>query len=98
MRQLPRRTLLAYPLAHAAAVAAPRFDVSRFDRARVVSEAGQDHGKVEAVELYDHQSDPQENQNIANAPANADLVNRMMAQWKQGWQAAKPRHHRKRIA
>ena len=38
--QLPRRTLLAYPLAHAAAaVAAPRFDVSRFDRARVVSEA-----------------------------------------------------------
>ena len=38
--QLPRRTLLAYPLAHAAAaVAAPRLDVSRFDRARVVSEA-----------------------------------------------------------
>ena len=51
---------------------------------------GQDHGQVEAVELYDHQSDPQENQNIAKAPANADLVNRLMAQWKQGWQAAKP--------
>jgi len=50
----------------------------------------QDHAKVEAVELYDHRSDPQENQNIAKAPANADLVNRLMAQWKQGWQAAKP--------
>ncbi len=50
----------------------------------------QDHSKVEALELYDHQTDPQENQNIAKMPANADLVNRLMAQWKQGWQAAKP--------
>jgi len=38
--QLPRRKLLAYPLAHvAAAVAATRLDVTRFDRARVLSEA-----------------------------------------------------------
>ena len=38
--QLPRRKLLAYPLAHvAAAIASPRFDVNRFDRARVLSEA-----------------------------------------------------------
>ncbi len=37
---LPRRILLAYPLAYAAAaVAAPRLDVARFDRARVLSEA-----------------------------------------------------------
>jgi len=50
----------------------------------------QDHSKVEAIELYDHQTDPQENQNIANAPGNADLVKRLTAQWKQGWQAAKP--------
>lgn len=50
----------------------------------------QDHSKVEALELYDHQTDPQENQNIAKMPANADLVNRLMGQWKQGWQAAKP--------
>jgi len=50
----------------------------------------QDHSKVEAVELYDHQTDPQENTNIAGQPANSDLVNRLMAQWKQGWPSAKP--------
>ncbi len=49
-----------------------------------------DHTKVLATELYDHQTDPQENTNIANAPANADLVKRLMMQWKQGWQHAKP--------
>ena len=49
-----------------------------------------DHTKVLATELYDHQADPQENTNIANAPANADLVKRLMMQWKQGWQNAKP--------
>jgi iduronate 2-sulfatase len=49
-----------------------------------------DHTSVQATELYDHQTDPQENQNIANAPANADLVKKLMEQWKQGWQGAKP--------
>jgi len=49
-----------------------------------------DHSKVHAVELYDHQIDPQENTNVANSPANADLVATLMAQWKQGWQGARP--------
>jgi iduronate 2-sulfatase len=49
-----------------------------------------DHTKVDALELYDHANDPQENQNIANAPANAELIEKLMAQWKQGWQGAKP--------
>ena len=49
-----------------------------------------DHTKVDAIELYDHQTDPQENTNIAKAPANAELVNRLMEQWKKGWQGAKP--------
>ena len=49
-----------------------------------------DHSKVDAVELYDQQKDPQENQNIAKEPANAELVAKLMAQWKQGWQGAKP--------
>ncbi len=49
-----------------------------------------DHSKVDASELYDHQSDPQENTNIAKDPANAALVERMMEQWKKGWKAAKP--------
>jgi iduronate 2-sulfatase len=47
-----------------------------------------DHSKVDAVELYDHQTDPQENVNIANAPENADLVARLTEQWQQGWRRA----------
>jgi arylsulfatase A-like enzyme len=49
-----------------------------------------DHTKVLATELYDHQTDPQENTNIAKVPANADLVTKLMNQWKLGWQNAKP--------
>lgn len=49
-----------------------------------------DHSKVDAVELYDHQTDPQENTNIANAPANKELVAQLTQQWLAGWQAAKP--------
>jgi arylsulfatase A-like enzyme len=49
-----------------------------------------DHTAIDAMELYDHQNDPQENTNIANKPENAELVNRLMLQWKGGWQAAKP--------
>ena len=49
-----------------------------------------DHTKVDAIELYDHQTDPQENTNIAKDPANAELVKKLMTQWEQGWQGAKP--------
>ena len=49
-----------------------------------------DHTKVDAIELYDHQTDPQENTNVAKDPANADLVKSLMEQWKAGWQGAKP--------
>lgn len=49
-----------------------------------------DHSKLDSVELYDHQNDPQENINTAKDPANADLVKTLMAQWKIGWQGAKP--------
>ena len=45
--------------------------------------------RVEAVELYDHQADPQENVNVAKAPANAALVARLMEQWREGWQGAR---------
>jgi hypothetical protein len=45
---------------------------------------------VDAIELYDHQTDPEENTNVAKAPANAELVKELMAQWKQGWPSAKP--------
>ena len=50
----------------------------------------EDHSKVDATELYDHQTDPQENTNIAKRPANAALVASLMEQWKKGWQGAKP--------
>jgi hypothetical protein len=43
-----------------------------------------------AVELYDHKSDPQENTNVANDPANKAVVKKLAAQWRAGWQAALP--------
>ncbi len=46
--------------------------------------------KINAVELYDHRTDPQENANIAELPANAELVERLMAQWRRGWEGALP--------
>lgn len=49
------------------------------------------HEKVDAVELYDHKTDPQENVNIAGDPANAALVATLTKQWLAGWKgAAKP--------
>lgn len=48
-----------------------------------------DHTKAVAVELYDHQTDPQENTNIANDPKNGALVAQLTAQWEKGWQGAK---------
>lgn len=50
-----------------------------------------DHSKVNALELYDHRTDPQENTNIAGLPANAALVDRLMTQWRAGWRGAVPR-------
>ncbi len=48
-----------------------------------------DHSKVAALELYDHRSDPQENQNLADRPEHRDLVARLTAQLRAGWQAAR---------
>jgi arylsulfatase A-like enzyme len=63
----------------------------RTDRYRLTVWVGKtDRTKVDAIELYDHQTDPQENVNIAKDPANAELVKQLMAQWEKGWQGAKP--------
>ena len=56
----------------------------------VVWVARDDHAKVDAIELYDHTVDPQENTNIAKTPGNNELVDKLLAQWRQGWQGAKP--------
>jgi iduronate 2-sulfatase len=49
-----------------------------------------DHTKVDAIELYDHANDPQENYNLAKKPENAALVDQLMAQWRKGWRGALP--------
>jgi arylsulfatase A-like enzyme len=56
----------------------------------VVWVARTDHSKIDAIELYDHNLDPQENTNIAKAPGNNELVDRLLTQWRKGWQGAKP--------
>jgi arylsulfatase A-like enzyme len=48
------------------------------------------HENLVAVELYDHQTDPQENVNIADDPASAGLVAQLTEQWKKGWRGAMP--------
>jgi arylsulfatase A-like enzyme len=53
--------------------------------------ARNDHSKIESVELYDHATDPQENQNLAGRKENAALVEKLMAQWKAGWRGALPK-------
>ena len=63
----------------------------RTDRYRFTVWVGRsDHSKVDAIELYDHQTDPQENTNIAKKVENAELVKSLMEQWTKGWQGAKP--------
>ena len=63
----------------------------RTDRYRFTVWVGRaDHSKIDAIELYDHQTDPQENYNIAKKPANAALVEQLMAQWRKGWRGAMP--------
>ena len=47
-----------------------------------------DPGKVADIELYDHQTDPQENLNVAKSPAHRELLEQRMAQWRGGWQGA----------
>ncbi len=50
-----------------------------------------DHAKIDAIELYDHQIDPQENFNVAKVAANGEFVEKLLTQWRQGWQGAKPK-------
>jgi arylsulfatase A-like enzyme len=46
--------------------------------------------KVVAVELYDHERDPQENQNLAGQEKYAATEQQLQEQWSAGWQGAKP--------
>jgi hypothetical protein len=46
---------------------------------------------VVATELFDHQTDPQENENLAGLPEHTDLVKQLASQLAAGWKAALPR-------
>ena len=74
--QYPRKKLMGYTM--------------RTDRYRFTKWVDRnDRTKVDAIELYDEVTDPQENVNIAKDPKNAELVKKLMAQWEKGWQGAK---------
>ncbi len=49
---------------------------------------GDDPEAVVAVELYDHQSDPGENVNVADDPANAEVVEELTGRLRAGWREA----------
>jgi arylsulfatase A-like enzyme len=44
--------------------------------------------KLMAIELYDHQTDPSENQNVANDPAQAETIKQLSGQLAAGWRSA----------
>ncbi len=63
----------------------------RTDRYRFTVWVGRaDHSRIDAIELYDHKADPQENTNMAGDPGNKDLVKGLMERWQAGWQGARP--------
>jgi arylsulfatase A-like enzyme len=62
----------------------------RTGRYRLVEWSNPKGNKV-VYELYDHQSDPEENVNIANRPEDKELVGSLAAQLHGGWKAAKPK-------
>lgn len=72
----------------------PRGDVMgysmRTDRYRYTEWQNKKSGKVEARELYDHETDPAENDNVADSDANRELVAKLSEQLKAGWRAALP--------
>jgi arylsulfatase A-like enzyme len=46
--------------------------------------------EIAGLELYDHQSDPAENVNVAGRPEHAELVKRLSQQLEAGWRMALP--------
>jgi len=61
----------------------------RTDRYRYVEWRGKS-GELVARELYDHQTDPEENENVAGAPANAELIDRLAEQLRTHRKAMRP--------
>ena len=61
----------------------------RTDRYRY-TEWGEPGTEPAGRELYDHQTDPNENLNLAGKPEHAELVSKLSRALKAGWRQAKP--------
>lgn len=66
-----------------------RYRLTRYDKAAPKGNLYQLPGKI-VYELYDYQTDPAGNINIAQDPAKLDLVKELIQQMNAGWKAAKP--------
>lgn len=62
----------------------------RTDRYRYIEWRDRLDDKVVATELYDHETDPQENINIAGDPQHKELVHQLSSRLALGWKAALP--------
>ena len=60
------------------------------DRYRFTAWRDRKTGAVVATELYDDETDPDENENIAGDSAHADLVVALQSALDAGWRAAVP--------
>lgn len=63
----------------------------RTDRYRYVEWRVRGTREIVSQELYDHQTDPAENQNVAGVPEQRELLTRLAGQLEAGWEKAKPR-------
>ncbi|PQO45100.1 sulfatase [Blastopirellula marina] len=61
------------------------------DRYRFTAWKNKKSGEVVATELYDHHVDPAENDNVAGAAENKELVAQLQQQLDAGWKAVKPK-------
>ncbi len=48
-------------------------------------------GEYVTNELYDHEMDPEENENIVGNEKNMELIKNLSVQLKSGWKAARPK-------
>jgi iduronate 2-sulfatase len=62
----------------------------RTDRYRYVEWRNFKSDKLKATELYDHQADPAEINNIVDVPSNMTLVKELKQKLNNGWQKARP--------
>lgn len=62
----------------------------RTDRYRFTEWRDRINGNVVAIELYDHETDPQENINIAEDPKFEELIQELSSKLAAGWRAALP--------